>query len=120
MTPSQALLMGLCLATDAAGQLSFKRASVSGLEASATWRRQWLRYAAEPWIWTGIGCFVLEFVLWLAVLSLLPLSQGVLLSSASTIVMLAGGRIFFRERLGPMQWIGGALIAAGVAIVGLN
>lgn len=120
VTPSQALLLGLSLATDAAGQLAFKRASVSGLDAGATWQQQWLRYAAEPWIWTGIGCFVLEFVLWLAVLSVLPLSQGVLLSSASTLVMLAGGRIFFAERLGPMQILGGALIAAGVAIVGLS
>lgn len=120
MTPAQALLLGLSLATDAAGQLAFKQASLSGLDTPATWQRQWMRYAAEPWIWVGIGCFVLEFVLWLAVLSILPLSQGVLLASASTLVMLAGGRIFFGERLGPAQILGGALIAAGVAIVGLN
>ena len=112
-------LLALSLACDAAGQLSFKRAALRGGSAAASWQAQWLQFVADPCVWVGIGLFVAEFLLWLAVLSVLPLSTGVLLSSAGTVVMLAAGRIFFHEKLGPMQVLGAWLIAIGVAIVGM-
>ena len=57
--------------------------------------------ARRPWLWLGIGCYVLEFVLWLAFISLVPLSDGVLLGSISIVVVMLLGRVFFRERLTP-------------------
>ncbi len=120
MSLSAVPLLIMSLGCDAAGQLAFKRAaSVEGI-ADASWQLTWRRFAIDPWIWSGIGCFVLEFFLWLAVLSVLPLSRGVLLGSASTLLLLAGGRIFFGERLNFLQLLGALLIAGGVAVVGLG
>jgi len=120
MFHSAALLLILSLTCDAAGQISFKRAAVVAGAIDLSWHQWWKRLAHVPWIWAGIGCFVLEFFLWLAVLSLLPLSRGVLLGSASTIVLLIAGRLFFSERLDSMQVLGASLIAIGVAVVGLS
>lgn len=118
MSLSAVPLLAMSLACDAAGQLAFKRAASGDGIVASSWWRVWRQFAADPWVWMGIGCFVLEFFLWLGVLSVLPLSRGVLLGSASTLVMLAGGRIFFRERVGFLQLLGALLIAAGVAVVG--
>ncbi len=120
VSPSVSLLLPLSLACDAAGQLSFKKAALRGGSEHSRWFDHWLGLARDRWIWAGLAFFALEFFLWLAVLSLVPLSRGVLLGSASTLVMLLAGRIFFREHMGPLQVLGATLIAAGVAVVGLN
>lgn len=120
MSPSALWLLSLSLASDAAGQLAFKRAATTQDSSATPWQVRWQRFAREPWIWVGLSLFGAEFFLWLAVLSVLPLSQGILLGSTSILVMLVAGRICFAERLGPLQWLGGSLIALGVAVVGLN
>ena len=76
--------------------------------------------ARRPWLWLGIGCYVLEFVLWLAFISLVPLSDGVLLGSISIVVVMLLGRVFFRERLTPLRVLGILLVSLGVGIVGLK
>ena len=75
--------------------------------------------ARRPWVWVGLACYVIEFVLWLAFLSLVPLSQGVLLAAISTVVIMVAGRIWFKEALTPLRICGLVLITAGVTIVGL-
>ena len=54
--------------------------------------------ASRPWLWIGIGCFVVEFVAWLAFLSVIPLAQGVLLGMMGIVAVMLGGRIWFHER----------------------
>lgn len=75
--------------------------------------------ASRPWLWIGVFCFIGEFVVWLAFLSLVPLAQGVLLGMISIVVMMVCGRIAFAEKLTSPRLIGMALIVAGVAIVGI-
>lgn len=71
-------VLGLRLATialDTAGQLAFKAASAVEEDGLGQWRAM----ASRHWLWLGIGFCVGEFFLWLAFLSLVPLSEGVLL-----------------------------------------
>ena len=63
---------------------------------------------------------MLEFVLWLAFISLVPLSDGVLLGSISIVVVMLLGRVFFRRRLTPLRVLGILLVSLGVGIVGLK
>ena|SRR5579883_483131 len=101
---------------DTGGHLAFKAAAAhpdagDGLE-------RWKAMAQQPWIWIGVGCFVAEFVVWQAFLSLVPLSQGVLLGSINIVAVMIAGRWLFGEKFTPMRVLGSTLIAAGVAIVG--
>ncbi|MFM2435416.1 MAG: hypothetical protein RL063_1397, partial [Pseudomonadota bacterium] len=66
----------------------------------------------------GIVCFGLEFVLWLILLSILPLSIGVLLSAFNTVAIMIAGRIIFKEMLDPLRLVGIGLITIGVMLVG--
>ncbi|MDQ7998126.1 MAG: EamA family transporter [Luteibacter sp.] len=101
---------------DTGGQLAFKAAA--GDERAGDGLARWKYMLARPWIWTGIGCYVAEFLVWIAFLSLVPLSEGVLLGSINIVAIMIAGRFLFRERLSPLRVTGILLVAAGVAIVG--
>lgn len=101
---------------DTGGQLAFKAAA--GDERAGDGLARWRYMFARPWIWAGIACYVAEFVVWIAFLSLVPLSEGVLLGSINIVAIMIAGRFLFRERLSPLRVTGILLVAAGVAIVG--
>ena len=63
---------------------------------------------------------MIEFVAWLAFLSLVPLSDGVLLGSINIVAIMVAGRILFKEKLAPMRVLGIVLVSIGVAVVGLK
>ena len=70
-------------------------------------------------LWIGIVCFILEFVVWLAFLSVLTLSQGVLLGAINMVSIVIAGRFIFKEHLDRNRIIGISLITLGVLLVGL-
>lgn len=106
----------LTIMVDTGGQLAFKAAAIEPPpgEALAHWRFM----ARRPWIWLGVGCYAIEFLAWLAFLSLVPLSVGVLLGSINIVVIMLAGAWLFGERLDGMRVAGIALVSLGVAIVG--
>lgn len=101
---------------DTGGQLAFKTAAMT--EGAGVLR--WKAIVHRPWIWLGVLCYLAEFVAWLAFLSFVPLSQGVLLGSINIVIIMLAGHIFFREGLSWLRITGISLIALGVACVGIN
>lgn len=101
---------------DTVGQLSFKAAAISpeGVSGFARWRRM----LCNRWIWVGVSAYVAEFLLWLAFLSLVPLSQAALVGSVNILAVMFGGRILFAEQLTVWRTAAALLIAFGVALVG--
>lgn len=112
------LLWFLNVTVDTVGQLAFKAAAHGSVEYSGL--RQWLFMLRRPWIWLGVGCYVVEFVLWLAFLALVPLSVGVMLGSINVVVIMIAGRLWFHEKLSRWRVAGILLIAAGVGVVGIG
>jgi len=108
----------LNISLDTSGHLAFKAAATQPDTDGELAR--WKAMASRPWIWIGVVCFVAEFVVWQGFLSLVPLSQGVLLGSINIVAMLIAGRVLFAEKFTPPRVIGCALIAVGVAIVGVG
>jgi drug/metabolite transporter (DMT)-like permease len=117
MSPLVATLWGANMVLDTAGQLAFKaaRRDEGPLPSDGSWQQ----LARSAWLWLGIACFVAEFVVWLAFLSLVPLSEGVLLGAVNILAIMLGGWLLFGERLSPLRTAGIVLIAAGVALVGV-
>ena len=113
------VVVGLWLANmvlDSGGQLAFKAAANDHgeLDGLARWRHM----AARPWLWVGVACYASCFLVWMAFLSLVPLSVGVLLSSINIVALMLAGRWLFGERLTRLRVTGILLITLGVAIVG--
>lgn len=101
---------------DTFGQLAFKAAASTPdhLHGLARWKAM----ACDCWIWLGVGAYVIEFFIWLAFLSLVPLSQGVLVGSINILAVMVGGRVFFGEKLSRRRLVATGLITVGVALVG--
>ncbi|MEO7064997.1 MAG: EamA family transporter [Dokdonella sp.] len=116
MSATVVTLWLLNILLDTFGQLSFK-AAAAGPELGEGLAR-WKAMAARPWIWCGIGAYIGEFLVWLAFLSLLPLSEGVLLGSINIVAVMVAGRFLFNERFSTLRTVGILLIACGVAVVG--
>lgn len=119
ITPLVAGLWLLNMLVDTGGQLAFKAAATADPRAGSGLAR-WIWMARRPWLWVGIGCYVAEFMVWLAFLSLVPLSDGVLLGSINIVAVMVAGRLLFREKLSPTRVAGILLVSAGVAVVGLQ
>jgi drug/metabolite transporter (DMT)-like permease len=101
---------------DTGGQLAFKAAA--GDPAAGDGVARWKYMAARPWLWLGVGCYVFEFLVWIAFLSLVPLSEGVLLGSINIVAIMVAGRFLFGEKLTRLRVTGILLVSVGVAIVG--
>lgn len=107
------LLWSVNIALDTFGHVAFKFAAQGGQGATI-----WRQMIRRPWLWGGLICFAMEFVVWLAFLSLVPLSQGVLVGSFNIVVLMLVGRWLFAERLTPWRLAGIGLVALGVGLVG--
>jgi drug/metabolite transporter (DMT)-like permease len=59
-----------------------------------------------------------EGFFWLAFLSNVPLSQGVMMSSIDMIAVLIGAGLLFHERITRKQTLAFLCVAGGVALVG--
>ncbi|KAF1026973.1 EamA family transporter [Acinetobacter sp.] len=108
----------ITIVIDTIGQLAFKAAASENTQHNGI--AHWKAMAMRPWIWVGIASYIIEFITWLVFLSLVPLSDGVMLGSINIVVILIAGRLFFNEKLTPNRLIGVILISLGVTVVGLG
>lgn len=116
LSPLVILLWVLNVVMDAGGQLALKAAASDPRAGDGLARWRWM--VRRPWLWIGIGCYAIEFVVWLAFLSLVPLSEGVLMGTINTVAIMLAGRYLFAEKLSRLRVTGILLISLGVAIVG--
>jgi multidrug transporter EmrE-like cation transporter len=101
---------------DTAGHIALKHAAI--IDADTVLARWKAMFFSIP-LWVGIVCFCLEFVVWLAFLSVLTLSQGVLLGAINMVSIVIAGRFIFNEQLDNKRLIGISLITLGVIFVGV-
>jgi drug/metabolite transporter (DMT)-like permease len=105
----------LNIVVDTTGHIAFKHAAITEHESELL---RWKSMLSSWPLWVGICCFCLEFILWLVLLSMLPLSLGILLSGFNTVAIMIAGRLVFKEMLDPLRVIGITFITLGVALVG--
>ena len=97
------------------GHLALKSAAITQHDVEL---QRWKIMLASPQIWIGIACFVLEFGVWFALLSLVSLSLAMLIGSINIVAVMLTGRLLFHEPLDRMRVAGMSLIAIGVALAG--
>jgi len=74
---------------------------------------------ATSWpVLLGVACFAAAAVLYVFILSWLPLNVAQSFAAAQFIAVIVAARIFLAEPIGELQWLGIALISLGIGIVG--
>ena len=76
-----------------------------------------LSVASNPFIMTGLGCYIVSVAVWLLVLSRVEVSYAYPLLSIGYIVTAFAGQIFFNEGIGVTRWTGIIVICAGVWLI---
>jgi drug/metabolite transporter (DMT)-like permease len=76
--------------------------------------------AREPRLWAGLALFGISAVFWLVVLSKVPLSFAYPFVGLSYIVIVLVARVVLHEHVPALRWLGVAVVAIGIAIVGVS
>lgn len=96
----------------AAGQILFKRAA-GQLQAGGSWL---LDLARLPTMWVAIALYAGATLLWVRILTTIPLSRAYPFVALAFVLVPAAGYLFFNEAITPKYALGTALIVAGVIV----
>lgn len=107
-----------------AGQLTLKAAMdhigrIGGAELAAPMETIG-KAVREPRLWAGLTLFGISSLFWLVVLSRVPLSVAYPFVGISYIFVVAFARYALHEHVPPARWLGVAVVALGIAIIGLS
>ncbi len=74
---------------------------------------------ATSWpVLIGLACFAVAAVIYVLILSWLPLNMAQSFAAAQFIAVIVAARIFLAEPISDVQWFGMAMISLGIGIVG--
>jgi len=118
--PSRAVVIAtwaVLLALGALCQIALKYAGIDTgpFDFSA---QAFMTAAASAWLWVAVGCYVGEFLAWMAILRHSSLSSAFPTGAIVLIVLMIASRWLFDEPLGWSKLIGSAMIVAGVLMLG--
>ena len=119
MSLSIILLIAFSILLDVIGQLAFKLGLDRLPEQDGGFRLRgfWLQLMAAPLLWAGIVAYIVEFLVWLEVLSLAPLSVACPAASLSYCGVVLAGRLVLGETVSRRRWLGTLVITGGVMLV---
>ena len=98
----------------AGGQLLFKRAAQAIVGVPAT--RLLIVLATSPAMWAAITLYAAATLLWVWILSRVPLSQAHPWAALGVVVVPLAAVLVFGEVVRPVFWLGAALIVAGIVL----
>ena len=137
MTPLLGALFVLSIGCDVAGQIFFKVGAMSvpvkdgvrpgkngvgpGKSDAAVGFANWQSEAAvvvrNKWLLAGIATYALEALVWLRILSEVPISVAFPIASLNFLGVALASRWFLGEVVTRRQWAGAGLVTMGVALV---
>lgn len=90
----------LSIVCDVVGQLCFKQGTQN-----------------FRWVLVGVAVYAIEIVVWVRILSLVPLAIAFPIASLNFIAITLASWVVLGERVGGRRWAGTALVTAGVVLV---
>lgn len=102
---------------DVAGQLCFKAGARKLESAAGRSSSGALALFGEPRVLAGIAIYAVEIVVWIRILSLVPLSVAFPIASLNYLAITLASRLWLGEQVSAHRWAGAALVTAGVVLV---
>ena len=104
---------------DTLAQICFKLTANHAMppEANLAWV---MRVMSSPWVYGAIACYIGAFVSWMTLLKHAPIGPAFAASHLEVISVMALSVVIFGEHIGAAQWIGSALIIAGIVCLAIS
>ncbi len=106
----------ICIAMSSLAQIAMKYGMSAGHQDSDI-KSIYLQALLNPYVWLGIGFYGLSAVIWLWVLSRLPVSVAYPMVSLGFVLTMLIGKFFLQENISWQAAVGGALILIGVTLI---
>lgn len=115
-----AMIVG-CIVFAASGNLLLKAGMIqvgSVVETQLSVVQYILQTLSQPTILIGVVLYIVSFVMWLSLLSMMELSAVYpIFVSAAFLIVMAGSAVWFNENVNAMRIIGTLVVALGIFIV---
>lgn len=108
------LLLLLFTTMLASGQMLFKKVGL--LMTGKPLNQGLIAIASSPWLYLSLALYGIATLLWIWLLSRLPLSQAYPWVGVGIILVPAAAWILHGEKLTPSYWVGVFLVATGVVL----
>ena len=107
----------VCIAMSSLAQIAMKYGMSAGRADSSDLKSIYLQALLNSYVWLGIGFYGLSAVIWLWVLTRLPVSVAYPMVSLGFILTMLIGKFFLYENVSWQAALGGALILIGVTLI---
>jgi drug/metabolite transporter (DMT)-like permease len=107
---------GLSVTCDVCGQLCFK-IGADRLPSRFSLLGSAHTVLSSPWLIAGLCVYAVETIVWIKILSDVPLSIAYPIASLNFLGVTLASATVLGERVGRPQWLGAWLVTFGVAIV---
>lgn len=104
---------------DTFAQVCFKLTANHAMPPEANLAWVW-RVLSSPWVYCAIACYIGAFVTWMSLLEHAPIGPAFAASHLEVISVMALSVVLFNEHIGSPQWIGSALIIAGIVCLAIS
>jgi drug/metabolite transporter (DMT)-like permease len=108
-------LFALTASLECTGQLLFKKSATAN--SQITGARYYFMLARDKRVIGGLFAYGVEILVWLYLLSRIPLSIAFPLSGLQQLFLILCSFFFLNEKIDTREWFGASLIALGVSII---
>ncbi|MBF0478043.1 MAG: EamA family transporter [Candidatus Omnitrophica bacterium] len=106
--------------TESFGELFFKKGVVATQIHHVSWQNIWVfasHLLTASNFWIGFLFYIINFVIWMAVLSRIDLSIAFPVGGATYVIVAFLSMIFLHEHITSTRWLGILCIIAGVTLI---
>lgn len=100
---------------ESVGQISFKKGAMT--HNTVTGARYYLLVLKNRWVLTGILAYAIEMVIWVFLLSYIPLSIAFPLSGFQQLIIILFSVFILKEKINNVEWLGAGFIALGITVI---
>lgn len=97
------------------GQIAFKKGAVKHSQVKGI--KYYRKLLTNQWVIIGLFSYAVEMVIWVFLLSYIPLSIAFPLSGLQQLIIILFSVIVLKEKIGNIEWLGVGFIAMGITII---
>jgi drug/metabolite transporter (DMT)-like permease len=77
----------------------------------------YLKLLRNRWVIAGILTYFVEMVIWIVLLTYIPLSVAFPLTGIQKVIIILFSVFVLKEKVSALEWLGVGIIAAGIAVI---